>query len=54
MQMYRATVMAGRYPTEYTVEATSWGTAANRAIRLWSKRFKGERTTELKLRIVKV
>jgi hypothetical protein len=54
MTQYRATISAGRYPLDFTVEASSWATATARAIKLWKKRFKGDRTDELKIRIVKV
>lgn len=45
--------MGDRYPTEYVVQASSWGTAAARAIRQWQKRFRGSRTEELKVTIIK-
>lgn len=53
MKTYQATISADRYPTTYIVKATSWGTAANRAIRDWQKRFKGSRTESLSIKIVK-
>jgi hypothetical protein len=52
MKQYRATISAGRYPVDFTVEASDWPTAASRAIKLWKKRFKGERTDSLKIHIV--
>lgn len=53
MKLYRITISADRYPTEWSVEATSWATAVARAIRLWQKRFKGSRTEELRVTAVK-
>ena len=54
MKTYRATIIGDRYPMDFTVEASGWATAAARAVRLWSKRFKGSRADELKIRIVRV
>jgi hypothetical protein len=54
MKQYRATISAGRWPWDCTVEASSWNTAAARAVKLWKQRFKGDRTDELKIRIVKI
>ena len=53
MKIYRITITADRYPTDYTVQASSWGTAINRAVKEWQKRFKGSRATELKVRAFK-
>lgn len=53
MRYYKLTVMADRYPTEYTVKASSWGTAAARGVREWQKRFKGSRADTLTIRITK-
>jgi hypothetical protein len=53
MQLYRVEITGDKYPTEYNVKASGWGTAANRAIRLWKERFKGSHTEELKVHIVK-
>ena len=53
MRTYRIQITADRYPTEYTVEASSWGTAFNRAIKEWSKRFKRSRAEELRVRAVR-
>ena len=52
MKYYKVTVMADRYPTEYRVEASSWSTAAARALRLWQKRFKRSRADTVKLSII--
>lgn len=54
MKTYRATIRADRYPLDFSVEASSWPTAVARAVRLWTKRFKGSRTDELVIRIVRV
>lgn len=52
MTQYRATISAGRWPYEVTVEASNWATAAARSIKQWRKRFKGDKADELKIRIV--
>lgn len=54
MKTYRATISADKYPLDFTVQATCWSTAAARAIRLWKARFKGSRTEQLSIRIVRV
>jgi hypothetical protein len=47
-RIYRAKIIGDRYPTEYHVEASSWGTAANRAVREWqTDKGKGSRTDKL-------
>ena len=53
MRIYRITISGDKYPTDYNVEASNWGTAVARATREWCKRFKGSRTTELKIRAIK-
>lgn len=53
MKTYMATVRGDRYPMSYQVQASSWPTAAARAIRLWQQRFKGSKTPELTIKIVK-
>lgn len=53
MRLYRVTISADRYPTDYTVQATGWGTALNRAMKEWQKRFKGSRATALTIKAVK-
>lgn len=53
MISYKVTITGDRYPTEYTVQASGWATAAGRAIRMWKARFKGSRTDSLSIRIVK-
>jgi hypothetical protein len=53
MRIYRVTIIGDRYPTDYNVEASNWGTAIARAVREWCKRFKGSRTTELKIKAIK-
>lgn len=54
MRKYRATIGADRYSLDFNVEASNWPAATARAIRLWQKRFKGSRTDELRIRIVRV
>jgi predicted Zn-dependent protease len=49
MKAYRVQIIADKWPSDYTVEANSWATAVARAIREWAKRFKGSRTTTLKI-----
>ena len=51
MKIYRVTVMADRYPTDYRVEASDWPTAAARGLREWKKKFKRSRAKTVKLRI---
>jgi hypothetical protein len=53
MKIYRVQISGDRYPTDYTVQASSWGTAISRAVREWQKKFKGSRTTELKIKAFK-
>lgn len=53
MKIYRITISADKFPTDYTVQASGWGTAINRAVKEWQKRFKGSRATELKVRAFK-
>jgi hypothetical protein len=53
MKQFRATVIADRYPMVYTVEASSWSTAASRATKLWQQRFKGSRSQTLTIKITK-
>lgn len=53
MIIYRVKITGDKYPTEYNVQATGWGTAVSRAIKEWKKRFKGSRTTELKIHVIK-
>lgn len=54
MAKYRATISADRFPLDFEVEASNWGTASQRAVNKWKKRFKGSRATELKIRIVRL
>ena len=54
MQLYRATISADKFPLDFNVEASDWSTASARAIRLWKKRFKGSRATELRIRLVRL
>lgn len=51
MKVYKATVMADRYPMEFRVEATSWPTATARVMRLWMQRFKRSRADTIKITI---
>jgi hypothetical protein len=53
MKTYRVKIIADKYPTEYTVQASGWGTAVNRAVKQWQKRFKGSRAIELKIHAIK-
>lgn len=53
MRIYRITIIADRYPTDYNVEASNWGTALARAAREWQKRFKGSRASVISVRAVK-
>jgi hypothetical protein len=53
LKHYKATITGDKYPMDFTVEASSWSTAASRAVRLWQKRFKGSRADTLSIRITK-
>lgn len=53
MRKYQVTVNSDRYPMTYTVEGSSWGVAASRALKLWQKRFKRSSADTLKLTIIK-
>ena len=53
MKIYRVQITGDKYPTDYTVQASSWGTAINRAVREWQRKFKGSRTGELKIKAIK-
>ena len=53
MRIYRISVSADRYPTDYTVQASNWGTAINRAVKEWQKRFKGSRASTLSVKATK-
>lgn len=53
MKLFKAIIIADRYPTEYTIQASSWPTAVARAVREWAKKFKGSRTAKLTIKIVK-
>jgi hypothetical protein len=49
MRIYR-----DRYPTEYSVQASSIATAAARGIREWHSRFKGKhQPDELRVKIIR-
>ena len=50
MRIYRVRIIADRYPTEYSVNASSWATALARATREWQQRFKGNRATQLNIK----
>jgi len=52
---YRIQIIGDKYPKEFLVSASNWGTAAARAIREWKKTSigKGSRTKELTLKIIK-
>lgn len=54
MKTYRATIIGDRYPLDFTVEASSWPTAAARLTRAWQQRFKRSRTQTLTIKIVKL
>lgn len=53
MKVYRITIRANKYPTDYNVQASNWGTAVARAIREWQKEFKGSKATELHIKAIK-
>lgn len=54
MNIYRITIWGDKYPTEYTVRASSVATAAARGVREWHDRFKGKHVPdELKIRIIR-
>lgn len=54
MKIYRVTVTADKYPSDYTIEASGWGTAAARAVREWKKqKGKGSRSETLSIKMIK-
>lgn len=53
MRTFRVTIIGDKYPTEYTIQATGFPTAVSRAIREWQRRFKGSRTPDLRIHVVK-
>lgn len=53
-RIFRTTIIADKYPMEYTVEASNWATAVARGVREWAKsKGKGSRTDKLSIRIFK-
>lgn len=52
MKSFRVKITADKWPTDFVVEASGWGTAVNRAIGEWKRKFKGSRTKELKIHAV--
>ena len=53
MRIYRIRIIADKYPTEYDVNASSWGTAISRATKEWQKRFRRSRADKLTITAVK-
>lgn len=52
MKMYLATIRADKWPSEFYVQGSNFGTALSRAYRQWRKANKGTRTSELTVRII--
>lgn len=51
MPQFRFSISADKWPTEYTVEGSSWPVATARAMRLWkSKEGKGSRTQQISIK----
>lgn len=55
MKTYHVTIRADKYPTDYTVsgKTVSWQGAISKAINQWRKRFKGSRTEEMHIRVIR-
>jgi hypothetical protein len=53
MKLYRVTIQADKWPSDYHVQASGWGTAVSRAIREWKKKFKGSRASEMTIKVYK-
>jgi hypothetical protein len=49
MKIYRVKITADKWPTDFTVQASSWRAAIGRAVEEWQKKFKGSRASELKI-----
>ena len=54
VKTYRGTVQADKYPLDFTVQASSWSTAAARIVKAWQKKRPGSRSETLSIKIVKV
>lgn len=52
MKTYRVSITASRFPTDYEVKASNFATAVARAVKLWRKRFKGQKESELRIHAV--
>lgn len=53
MTRYRATIMADKFPLTFDLEASSWHTAAKRAASRFEERFKGSRSSQLTIKLIK-
>jgi len=53
MRVYRVIIRADKWPEEFAVNASNFGTAVSRAIKEWKKRFKGAKVNELNIRVLK-
>lgn len=53
MKTYRIKITGDKWPTEYIVQASNWHTGIARAVKEWHRKFKGSRTSELKIHAIK-
>jgi hypothetical protein len=54
MKIYKISITADKWPSDFTVEATGWATAVNRAIKEWKRSSgKGSRSETLFIKAIK-
>lgn len=55
MRVFRVIIQADKYPTEYSVQASNWATAAARGVREWNERFKRKKIKgdEIKIKVIR-
>ena len=53
MRIYRITIRGEKYPMDFNVQASNWGTAISRAVKEWKQRFKRSRTDKLNITAIK-
>lgn len=55
MRVYRVIIRADKYPTEYSVQASNWATAAARGVREWHERFKRKKVSggEINIKVIR-
>ena len=54
MKTYKVTIIADKWPSDFTLEATDWTAAINRAVREWKRSTgKNSRTETLSIKAIK-